>query len=105
MILDASDVTVSVVLLESNWKLTFNIRFVVCGSTITGVMDATVKGLSAVIKVDFSVAVRLLPVVDSIATNTFPYSGVLTTPRLVSNEPPSPPKTETDLVFGKNLFA
>ena len=73
----------------------------VCVSTITGVIDATVKGLSSVINVDFSVSVRLLPVVDSIAMNTFPYSGVLTTPRLVSNEPPSPPKTETDFVFGK----
>ena len=66
--------------------------------------ESFIKGLNEVINEDFSVSVNRLPVVDSIAMNTFPYSGVLTTPRLVSNEPPSPPKTETDFVFGKYCF-
>ena len=71
----------------------FKISLVVCGSTITGVIDATVKGARLEIRVDFSVAVKSLPVVDLIEMKTFPYSGVLIAPRLVSNEPDSPPKT------------
>ena len=56
-------------------------------------MDATVNGARSVINCAFSVAVKLLPVVDFIAIKTFPYSGVSMTPRLVSKEPASPPKT------------
>ena len=91
----ANELVVSVVLLESNLKEIFKISLVVCGSTITGVIDATVKGARFATSVDFSVAVKLLPVVDLIDIKTFPYSGVLIAPRLVSYEPVSPPKIET----------
>ena len=87
------DVCVSVVLLESNLNEIFRMSRVVCGSTMTGVIDATVKGARLETRVDFSVAVRSLPVVDLIHMKTFPYSGELTAPRLVSKEPDSPPKT------------
>ena len=84
VILVVNDVEVSVVLLESNLNATFKIIFVVCVSTTTGDIDATVKGVNAVINEDFSVSVKLLPVVDCMAIKTLPYSAVLTTPRLVS---------------------
>ena len=67
---------------------------------MTGVIDATVKGARFAISVAFSAALRLLPVVDLIDIKTYPYSGVLTAPRLVSKEPDSPPNTCTDCVFG-----
>ena len=70
------------VLLESNLKVTFKMSLVVCGSTITGVMDATVNGAKFAIRLVFSAAVKLLPVVDLIDIKTFPYSGVLTATRL-----------------------
>jgi hypothetical protein len=82
-----------VVLLESNLKTICKISFVVCTSTITGVIDATVNGARSTTNCDFSVAVKALPVVDFIDIKTFPYSGVSTTPRLVSKEPTSPPNT------------
>ena len=48
----ANSVAVLVVLLESNLKVVVKISCVVCGSTITGVMDATVNYSDGSISID-----------------------------------------------------
>ena len=89
---------------ELNLASTSKIRNSVSGSTITGVIEATVNGARLLTNVLFSESVKLFPVVDLTDINTFPYSGVLTTPTVSSKEPVSPPKIDTACVFGKNLF-
>ena len=87
------------VLLELYLNDTFKIKKVVSGSTITGVIDATVYFAKSATRVDFSDAVKFNPVVATIEINTLPYSAALTTPRLESYEPFSPPNTCTDCAF------
>ena len=89
---------------ELNCAFISNIRKSVSGSTIIGVIEATVNGARSFTRFLFSKSVRLFPVVDLIDMKTFPYSGVLTTPSVSSKEPFSPPKIETACVFGKNLL-
>ena len=96
---------VDVVALESNLNIVWKIKEVVVGSTITGVVDATVKGAKSLTSWDFYPDVKLSPVVDLMEIKTLPYSAVLTTPRLGSNEPLSPPNTDTACVLGNNFFA
>ena len=64
--------------------MTFKIKKVVSGSTITGVIEATLYGANAVTKLLFCTDVRFSPVVDLIEINTLPYSGLDDTPVLVS---------------------
>ena len=97
---DAIEFGVSVVREELNCAFTSNMRKSVSGSTITGVIDATVNEARLFTRVVFSESVRLLPVVDLMDIKTFPYSGVDTTPTVSSKEPFSPPKIDTACVFG-----
>ena len=92
--------TAKVVTLESYLNVVFKIRNTVSASTMTGVIDITLYLPKSVTNWDFSVAVSAKPVVVLIAIKTLPYSGVLTTPRLESNEPLSPPNTWIDCAFG-----
>ena len=86
---------VSVVALESYLNVEFKIKKVIAGSTMTGVVEATVNGAKSLTSCVFSLVVKLSPVLDLIDIKTLPYSGVDTTPRLVSNDPLSPPNTCT----------
>ena len=86
---------VSVVALESYLNIEFKIKKVIAGSTMTGVVEATVNGAKSLTSCVFSLVVKLSPVLDLIEIKTLPYSGVDTTPRLVSNDPLSPPNTCT----------
>ena len=61
---------------ESYCTVDFNIRLVVSVSTITGVIDATLYGLTADTKVDYCTEVKFCPVVDLIEIKTLPYSGL-----------------------------
>ena len=81
-----------------------NIKNVVSGSTTTGVIDATLYLPNCVSIDDFSEDVKLFPVVVLTEIKTLPYSGVLTTPKLESNDPFSPPHTCTDSVFAYNFL-
>ena len=96
---DSTSLKADVVLLESYLNCTFKIIKVVSGSIITGVIDATVYLERSDTSCLFSDEVKFNPVVAIIEINTLPYSAVLTTPRLESNEPFSPPNTCTDCAF------
>ena len=104
LILLAKAVDVSVVRLELNLAETSNTRNIVSGSTITGVIEATVNGDKSWTNRSFSAWGLRLPVVVLIDMKPFPNYWVETTPNDESKEPLSPPKTETAWVFGKNLF-
>ena len=95
---------VNVVRLELNCAETSNIRNNVSGSTITGVIEATVNGARSRTNRSFSTWGIKLPVVDLIDIKTFPNSWTELTPNTGSKEPVSPPKIDTDCVLGKNLF-
>ena len=56
----------------------------VSGSTITGVIDATLKDAKSFSKFSFCDVVRLIPVVLFTDIKTLPYSGTELTPVLVS---------------------
>ena len=86
-------------------NFTERIKLRVSGSTITGDTDATLYLSKSVTSFVFSVAVKLLPLVDLIEIKTLPYCAVSTTPREVSYEPSSPPQTVTLFVFGNNFLA
>ena len=89
------------VLVESNINVVPRIKKVVSGSTITGVIEATVNGPKDLTKDVFCSEVRFCPVLDLIDIKTFPYDGVDVTPKDESKLPSSPPHTETACVFGK----
>ena len=61
---------VSEVRLELNLADTSSIRNTVSGSTITGVIEATVNGARSVTSLIFCEAVKLVPVVDLIDMKT-----------------------------------
>ena len=70
-------------------NVTPNIINVVSGSTMTGVIDATLNAFKSLTKFSFCVVVRLIPVVLFTDIKTLPYSGVELTPVLVSKLPSS----------------
>ena len=78
---------------------------VVSGSTITGVIDATLNFAKSFTSCDFCAADKLSPVVLLIDMKTLPYSGTDYTPSDGSKLPSSPPNTETACVFGNSFFA
>ena len=99
VIVDLTNVSSSsldlVVAVESKLKVVFKIKVVVSGSTITGVIEATLNGERAETKLLFCVDVKSCPVVVLIEMKTLPYSGFADTPVLVSKLPSSPPQTDT----------
>ena len=80
----AADLTVD---LESNLIATAKRSLVVSGSTITGVIEATVNGPKDLTKDVFCSEVRFCPVLDLIDIKTFPYDGVDVTPKDESKLP------------------
>ena len=57
---------VSVVALESYLNVEFKIKKVIAGSTMTGVVEATVNGAKSLTSCVFSLVVKLSPVLDLI---------------------------------------
>ena len=77
---------------------------VVSGSTMTGVIDATLYGFKSLTKFSFCDVVRFKLVVLFTDMKTLPYSGVELTPVLVSKLPSYPPHTDTACVLGKSFL-
>ena len=81
------------VLLVSKVKLTLRIKFRISGSTITGVIEATVYFFKLDTRDFFSLSDRTLPELVFTEINTLPYSGSSVAPVLVLKEPVSPLNT------------